>query len=100
MPTYNHFRDVLFWDIIQALTKLYMIKRNLKKKAIRAKILKGDNPLESSSDEEDSGEDDDLSGDDSLLDEDATDIIHHPKVQHAKVKMRLELEFENIDGEK
>ena len=24
--TYNNFKDVLFWDVIQALTKVYMIR--------------------------------------------------------------------------
>lgn len=28
--TYNGFKDVLFWDVLQALTKVYMIRLNLK----------------------------------------------------------------------
>jgi hypothetical protein len=35
--TYNGFRDVLFWDVIQALTKIYMIRLVLKKQEIYRK---------------------------------------------------------------
>lgn len=29
IPTYNNFREVLFWEMIQALTKIYMINLDI-----------------------------------------------------------------------
>ena len=30
IQTYNNFKDVLFWDVIQALSKMYLVRLNLK----------------------------------------------------------------------
>ena len=39
ITTYNNFRDVLFWDVIQALSKLYMVQLNVKQKKRHIEML-------------------------------------------------------------
>lgn len=31
LSTYNGFRELLFWDVLQGLTKIYILKRQLEK---------------------------------------------------------------------
>lgn len=31
IPTYNNFKDVLFWDVILGITKLYVVKTELER---------------------------------------------------------------------
>ena len=90
IPTYNGFRDFLFWDIIQALAKMYMVRVEMRK-VIKQEI----------DDLHDTGKVDfQLNGEeDQLIISMIEDRIASSNQEHKVMKMqlRLELEFEVLD---
>lgn len=89
--TYNQFKDVLFWEVIQALTKIFLIRLNMRNKKI----------FEHKQDMENQGvipDDPDDAGDSFMANLDNDDPFAQQKEE--KLQLRLELEFERIEDER
>lgn len=87
ITTYNQFKDYLFYDVVQALTKVYMIRRAVKLVEM----------------EEDSR----IMTDEDIYRTDDSEKLENPNLlrkytidKELKFQMRLEFEFEHIDGER
>ncbi len=84
MKTYDSFRYYLFWEVLQGLTKMYIIKMDLLRRIEKAEeIMMKKKFIENDA------------GDESEID------FNNPVTLHdQKLKLRLELEFETLDEER
>jgi hypothetical protein len=90
ITTYNGFKDYLFYDVIQALTKVYIVQEDVQQHCIENSLYLTDNDdfyRTENTEEEAKGEDKTY--------EKVLSIDHE-----LKLELRLELEFEHIDDER
>lgn len=85
MKTYDSFRYYLFWEVLQGLTKMYIIKMDLLRRIEKAEeIMMKKNFIENDGNDEDSHVD-----------------FNNPGTLHdQKLQLRIELEFETLDEER
>ena len=84
MKTYDSFRHYLFWEVLQGLTKMYIIKMDLLRRIEKAEeIMMKKKFIENDA------------GDESEIDYNNPVTLHDQKLQ-----LRLELEFETLDEER
>ena len=88
IPTYNGFQSVLFWDVIQALAKMYMVRVEIRK-VIKTEI----------EELHDKGTLDFQLDDDTAIIKIIEERMTEGNQEHRVMKMqlRLELEFEALD---
>ena len=92
IQTYNSFQDYLFWDVLEAVTKVYMVKMDMN-------LEKGSNKSVSY---------DQVNSENSLIEQDEANVDGGSPTKPARKKgsltteqrmeLRIELEFENIDA--
>jgi len=92
IQTYNSFQDYLFWDVLEAVTKVYMVKMDMN-------LEKGSNKSVSY---------DQVNSDNSLIEQDVANVEGGSPTKFTRKKgsltteqrmeLRIELEFENIDA--
>lgn len=107
IPTYNNFQHFQFYDVIQALIKVYLVNHEMRKKAAG---LADDDSFRTDSSMNDEGEEEEVeqspggriesekagSPPKKRAKRQATLFID----QEEKIKLRLEYEFESLDDEK
>lgn len=84
--TYNNFHDYLFWDVLQSLSKILMVRQGYKNQT-------GSKKPPSKQPEEEEKEANENETEKSVF------YDTYEKFEE-RVKIRLELEFENIDSQK
>ena len=85
VKTYDSFRYYLFWEVLQGLTKMYIIKMDLLRRIEKAEeIMMKRNFIENN------GGDDDIQ----------VDFNNPVTLNEQKLQLRVELEFETLDEER